>query len=468
MTIPLTVALTTFNRAHYLKESLSAILNQTYHDFELLVLDNGSSDDTPYIVLGYKDDRLRYIRNAPGQTSGFNSLSAQWIARSEWLLITHDDDIMEPDMLERQMELIRERPDLTAIWTNKSIINSDGAVIHPWITPPGPTRIFERGEYIARATEERLWYPASSMIFKPHLVSTIKLLHAYRGSKSLTARPVTLGAGDHIRTAMMNVKGPVAFLNAPLLRYRQSTVQESHHVHLSQAALCTFESLRRLVRKTPYRQEYEPMFDAQIARFKAQDIVIQLEKAMIDASALKRLSGLLERAIKGCAVNARVGHPVLPLILLLLQAGQGTVVGKAASVALDQMEKPGLETTQAVKLLYEWAKAWRTGVNIFSRLKGANIVILGSAFVAALLLRDAREAGVNVVCCVDSNVTRQDRAWFGMQIVPPSWLAAREERIDLIILSSERDHEDKLGAFIKRFDATTPIQSWKDLVKALA
>ncbi|HDY84754.1 MAG TPA: glycosyltransferase family 2 protein, partial [Methylophaga sp.] len=48
--LPLTVALLTYNRAHgFLEEAVNAILNQTFTDFELVILDNGSTDDTPQV-----------------------------------------------------------------------------------------------------------------------------------------------------------------------------------------------------------------------------------------------------------------------------------------------------------------------------------------------------------------------------------------------------------------------------------
>ena len=86
MSIPLTVALLTYDRSHYLRQTLKAIMEQYYTEFELLVLDNGSTDDTADAVLSMRDDRLRYMRNPLGYTARFNGLSAIWIARGERLL----------------------------------------------------------------------------------------------------------------------------------------------------------------------------------------------------------------------------------------------------------------------------------------------------------------------------------------------------------------------------------------------
>lgn len=462
MVIPLTVALTTYNRSHYLKESLAAILNQAYRDFELLVLDNGSTDDTPYVVLGFDDERLRYIRNAPGYTSRFNSLSAQLIARGERLLITHDDDIMEPEMLERQMALIAARPELTAVWTNTSIIDEHGTVVRPWLIPPGTNQIFERGEYIARGAEEELWSPPSSMIFRPQLLSIASLYRIYLEAPEARQRLDSNGSGDHIRPALMNLKGPVAFLNEPLLRYRKHTVQETNHVHVARAALHRYQTFRKFVRKTDFREEYEPMFDAQIARFQAQDLLINLDQPALDRAMSKRLVRLLGKGSAGIASNPRVGHPLLPLILLLMQTG----VTEIACPVLDGLEAPNARVSRSIRLLYRWAQHRRTGGNIFAGVAPrTNVVILGSVFVSALLMNEARQVGLNIVCCLDSNITRQGRRWLGVPIVPPAWLASRDVPIDLVVLSSERDHEEEMKELIRRHDPDTPIVSWKELVE---
>lgn len=86
----LTIALQTYNRGRsgYLRESLEAILAQSYGDFELLVLDNHSTDETPDLVLGYKDPRLTYIRQPPGGTSATNYNRALWMSRGIYVLPT--------------------------------------------------------------------------------------------------------------------------------------------------------------------------------------------------------------------------------------------------------------------------------------------------------------------------------------------------------------------------------------------
>lgn len=458
--VPLTVALLTYNRAHYLRQSLQAIVDQTWGDFELLVLDNGSTDETPQVVLSFNDPRLRYVRNPPGSTARFNNMSALWLFRGERLLITHDDDIMEPDMLKRQMALIAAHPELTAVWTNKSIIDKHGKQVQAWFSAPGPDRIFARGEFIARAAVENLWHPPSSLIFSPRLQSLKKLQQAYLAATP----PRHRGNGDLVVPATMNLHGPVGFVNAPLLRYRQHDVQQTQQVHLARAALYSSTMLSRLIKKTDYCDEFLPIFDARIARFKAQDLLLDVSARQIPASILARMQRLLDKAPLRLSYSPLALSPLLPLILLLAQLGR-------ADAATDALADNPLATAGIpgpANRLQQWIALARSERNIFTGYApGTNVVILGSVMLAAILIQEARKADLNVVCCLDSNVTRQGIQWLGVPIVAHDWLQTATG-IDLIVLSAERDHEQELIEGMHQLSPATPVVSWKQLLDAAA
>ena len=175
---------------------------------------------------------------------------------------------------------------------------------------------------------------------------------------------------------------------------------------------------------------------------------------------LKRLNILLEKGISNAQSNPRALCYLLPLIVLLLQ----TKTGNAASVALNHIETSHTQTRQWMLALHRWAEYRRNGGNIFSQLpQGSRVAILGSVFIAAILLIEAKEAGVSIVCCLDSNTRRQGQTWFGVPIVSHSWLATRDTSIDFILLSSERDSEDELERTLRLHDATIPVASWKKI-----
>jgi len=100
--------ITTWNRSPLLKKAIASVLAQTFTDFELLVLDNGSTDDTPEIVKGFADSRLRYIKHQPLGISAARNLGVRE-AKGEFVGFLDDDDEWLPEKLARQVALMDER-----------------------------------------------------------------------------------------------------------------------------------------------------------------------------------------------------------------------------------------------------------------------------------------------------------------------------------------------------------------------
>lgn len=97
-----------FNGERYIAESIASVINQTYHNWELIVVDDGSTDRTREIVLGFQqsDARIKYIYQP---NSGQGSARNNGIERSQGELIAFldQDDLWLPDKLKLQIELMR-------------------------------------------------------------------------------------------------------------------------------------------------------------------------------------------------------------------------------------------------------------------------------------------------------------------------------------------------------------------------
>jgi glycosyltransferase involved in cell wall biosynthesis len=104
------VCVPTYNRAALLDGCLRSILSQTFRDYEILVLDNCSTDHTSDVVPRFRDDRLRYHRNDRNIGPFPNMNLAIEMARGEYLCIAHDDDVYLPRFLERTVALLDAHP----------------------------------------------------------------------------------------------------------------------------------------------------------------------------------------------------------------------------------------------------------------------------------------------------------------------------------------------------------------------
>ena len=98
---------TTFNRADYLKKAIESVLNQTFTDFELLILDNSSTDNTESVVKSFGDNRLRYIKHKPLGISQARNLAVRE-ATCKFISFLDDDDVWLPCKLEKQLEVFEK------------------------------------------------------------------------------------------------------------------------------------------------------------------------------------------------------------------------------------------------------------------------------------------------------------------------------------------------------------------------
>lgn len=103
---PVSIILPTYNRAASVGRAVESVLSQTYPYFELLVIDDGSTDDTERIIREYEDKRIKYYKllHNEGQSKARNT--GIDMARYEYLAFEDSDDLWRPQKLEKQMEMM--------------------------------------------------------------------------------------------------------------------------------------------------------------------------------------------------------------------------------------------------------------------------------------------------------------------------------------------------------------------------
>lgn len=119
-----TAAITTYNRARFLPDAVESILGQTVKDFELLVVDDGSSDDTESVIARY-GNRIRYVRQEnQGRARARNT--AVNLARGDLIAFCDSDDRWAPDRLERQLRVLENRPEVGMVHGQVELVDANG------------------------------------------------------------------------------------------------------------------------------------------------------------------------------------------------------------------------------------------------------------------------------------------------------------------------------------------------------
>lgn len=122
------VIIPTYNRAHLVGRAIKSVLDQTFTDLELIVVDDGSTDNTEKAVRSFQDIRIRYIRHkmSRGQSAARNTGIKE--ARGEYIAFLDDDDEWLPQKLERQLEVFARTKiaNLGVVTSGRIIVSEDG------------------------------------------------------------------------------------------------------------------------------------------------------------------------------------------------------------------------------------------------------------------------------------------------------------------------------------------------------
>ncbi|HEC65389.1 MAG TPA: glycosyltransferase family 2 protein [bacterium] len=101
------VVIPTYNRAHLIGRAIQSVLDQTYQDFEIIVVDDGSRDNTCEVINDFDDERIRYIRHQGNRGGAVARNTGIKAARGEYTAFQDSDDEWLPEKLKKQMEIFK-------------------------------------------------------------------------------------------------------------------------------------------------------------------------------------------------------------------------------------------------------------------------------------------------------------------------------------------------------------------------
>jgi glycosyltransferase involved in cell wall biosynthesis len=115
--VKVSVVIPTYNRAAMLGEAVGSALAQTFRDHEVIVVDDGSTDDTASRVAQWRDPRVRYVRQPNSGPAGARNAGVA-LARGELIAFLDSDDLWKPDKLEREVEFLARYPEAGAVFSD--------------------------------------------------------------------------------------------------------------------------------------------------------------------------------------------------------------------------------------------------------------------------------------------------------------------------------------------------------------
>lgn len=138
------IIMPSYNTASFIEETIQSVLNQTYTNWELIIVDDCSTDNTNEVVDTIKDCRIHYLKNEKNSGAAISRNKAFREAKGQWIAYLDSDDLWMPEKLEKQIKFMEENGYVFS-YTNYEEIDVDGYKTGVKVT--GPKKITKTGMF---------------------------------------------------------------------------------------------------------------------------------------------------------------------------------------------------------------------------------------------------------------------------------------------------------------------------------
>lgn len=234
----ISVVIPAYNSARFIGEALSSVLAQTFTDYEIIVVDDGSTDDTREVV-GALGDRVRLVsqKNAGAGAARNRGIAA---ARGTWIAFLDSDDQWRPEHLRILLDAAEASPEFPLIYGSKTTVDEQGATVHHPDAPRFPT-----GWIFAELIEDCLITTSTNLV----RTATLRAVGGYNEDRRLR---VAEDWDLYLRLAATN---PIGATRDTYVISRRRLDSLSHQVLITQlgnlVALATADRLLREKRVAP-------------------------------------------------------------------------------------------------------------------------------------------------------------------------------------------------------------------------
>jgi glycosyltransferase involved in cell wall biosynthesis len=267
------VCIPTYNGEAFIAAAIRSVLAQRWQEFELLVVDDQSTDATFDIVRSFADPRIRLYRNDErlGIPRNWNRCLA--LAQGEYVCLFHQDDVMLPENLQRKVQVLAADPTVSFVHSAVELIveNSAPTLLGDWIEKSAEDFITDGPLYFRK------------LLFRGDCICAPAVVARRQQLLDLGGFDEELGyACDYEMWMKLCVDSRVAFLSQPLIRYRWHGRNASHGYRFEQGVeeitLASRRALQYYLERTGRQEEGEVLADAIAAFAELRRWVAELEK----------------------------------------------------------------------------------------------------------------------------------------------------------------------------------------------
>ena len=235
------VILPTYNRANYIKDAIESVLNQSYKNIELIIIDDGSTDNTEEVISPFlKDNRIKCIKQ---ENSGAAAARNRGLAlkTGKYVAFIDSDDIWEKDKLEIQLAVMDALPDVAIVCSDFSSIDAKGYVekshIKTYFSVFNDYKLSYEEVFCNMLTQGIKWLQDTEKVYWGNVYNTMIFGNLILTSTTLFRKEAFDKVGffdityetleDYDLFLRLAQKYSVAFVDKPLIRYRYNENQLS-------------------------------------------------------------------------------------------------------------------------------------------------------------------------------------------------------------------------------------------------
>lgn len=267
------VCIPTFNQARYISETIESVLNQTFVDFELIIVDNASTDHTEEIVSGFSDPRISYFRNNSNIGMVRNWNRCLELANGKYVTILSSDDRYRPTFLEKCVDLAERYPNIKFVHTGTHFVDERGQILG---TSSRPGREIQEGNSLFRD-----YWSCRSMSFPVHFVSTFYFREVLQNLGGFTLQLEY--ACDAWAWLLACIDGTVGYIPEPLTYYRMHFGSEMGQLIQARGQLDERFKLAELVFTHPLVRK-----NRHLSKLKKHVPAVSVYRAVNDLRAMRR------------------------------------------------------------------------------------------------------------------------------------------------------------------------------------
>lgn len=132
----ITVVIPTYNKAEYIEQTIESVLRQTYTDWEIVIVDDCSSDNTEQVVQKYLSEKIRYFKHSTNWGPGATFNDGIEKANTDYVTLIASDDVLLPRHLELVMNEFKKQKTVEAVFSRLKVIDENGKYLNRNIAPP--------------------------------------------------------------------------------------------------------------------------------------------------------------------------------------------------------------------------------------------------------------------------------------------------------------------------------------------